>query len=126
MTKVYEMTPGMHQGDHAFASPLQSLELLQRFYDPKTHKVSAEEASRGMIAEARVAIGTRGRASPEDYRAMAKQSRAAGITADDQFLYEDLPAIMIAWVALGPAQRSPGTTANSYAWDNDQGSLPKT
>jgi hypothetical protein len=94
MTQVYEAIPGLHQGDHTFAAT-QSLELLQRIYD-KNGKIDPEVLNRGLIAEASVAIGTGGRASPEDYRAMAKQSRAAGMLSNDQFLYEDLPAVMIA------------------------------
>lgn len=92
---VLKSLPGRASSDPAYAAA-QTVELLQRYYNPKTGHIDMREFTRNVEAETRVAVGTGGRVTPEQYRAYAKQSRAAGMTADDQFLYEDLPAVLIA------------------------------
>jgi hypothetical protein len=92
---VLRSLPGRGRGDPAFAAA-QTVELLQRFYDPKTGHIDMREFTRNVEAETRVAVGIGGRVTPEQYRAYAKQSRVAGMSADDQFLYQDLPAVLIA------------------------------
>ncbi|MGI4943781.1 MAG: hypothetical protein ACRYHQ_25000, partial [Janthinobacterium lividum] len=99
--------PGAHQGDEGFAAA-QAVELLQRYTDPKTHQVNLAEMTRNINAMAQVATGTGGRADPAKYVAFAKQARVGGMLADDQFLYRDLPATMI---ALGGSRAGTGDAA---------------
>ena len=99
--------PGSHQGDEGFAAA-QAVELLQRYTDPKTHQVNLAEMTRNINAMAQVATGTGGRADPAKYVAFAKQARVGGMMADDQFLYRDLPATMI---ALGGSRAGTGDAA---------------
>ena len=45
---------------------------------------------------ARVSVATNARVGPQDYLGFAKQARVAGMTLSDEFVYEKLPAIMMA------------------------------
>lgn len=106
---VLENGPGKNRGDQAFAAA-QSTELMQRAIDPKTKTIDAEQFNRDAEAMMRVRLGTGGRVSPTDYAAMAKQARSMGITANDDFLFRDLPAMMVAL----PGNRA-GTALNALS-----------
>lgn len=107
MAYVLKNMPGAHHGDSAFAGA-QAIEVMQRFYDPKTHQVSMEAFNQQLAAMQQVAVGTRGRVPPEAYLAFAKQSRVGGMVADDQFLYRDLPGMLI---SLGGSRAGTGDAA---------------
>ena len=96
--------PGQHRGDQAFAAA-QAVEVMQRFYDPKTHQVNIDAMNQQIGAMAQVAAGTGGRADPGMYLGFAKQARIGGMVANDQFLYRDLPAMLI---ALGGSRAGTG------------------
>ena len=104
---VLKSLPGAHHGDAAFAAA-QAVEVMQRLYDPKTHALDINAMNQQMAAMQQVALGTGGRVTPEMYLAFAKQARAGGMLANDQFLYRDLPATMI---ALGGSRAGTGEAA---------------
>lgn len=99
--------PGAHGGDPVFAAA-QAVEVMQRMYDPKTHEIDIGAMNKQIAAMAQVAAGTGGRDGPQQYLALGKQARIGGMVANDQFLYRDAPAAMI---ALGGSRFGTGMTA---------------
>ena len=107
LSLLYQSLPGAHHGDPAYAAG-QAIEVMQRFYDPKTHAVDMGAFNQQLSAMARVAVGTGGRVSGDAYLGFAKQARLGGMLANDDFLYGDLPAMMI---ALGGSRSGTGDSA---------------
>ncbi len=107
MAYVLKNMPGAHKGDSSFAA-MQAIEVMQRFYDPKTHQVSMEAFNQQLAAMTQVAAGTGGRVDGSAYLGFAKQARIGGMVANDQFLYRDLPAMLI---ALGGNRAGTGEAA---------------
>lgn len=104
---VLASLPGAHHGDSGFAAA-QAVEVMQRMYDPQTHQIDMAAFNKQIAAMTQVAVGTGGRDTPQMYLAMAKQARMAGMLANDQFLYRDLPAMQI---ALGGNRTGTGMAA---------------
>ena len=104
---IFSSLPGVKQGDQAYAAG-QAIEVMQRFYNPKTHQVDMGAFNQQLAAMAGVAVGTGGRDSGQSYLAMAKQARLGGMLASDEFLYGDMPAIAI---ALGGSRAGTGLSA---------------
>ena len=90
---VLQSLPGAHKGDPGYAAA-QAVEVMQRFYS--NGHVDMGAMNQQLAAMTQVAVGTGGRADPAAYLAFAKQARLGGMLANDQFLYRDLPAVMIA------------------------------
>lgn len=104
---VLRNMPGARQGDSAFAA-MQATELMQRHYNPQTHHVDMDALNRQVAAMQRVALATGGRVNGATYLGFAKQARIGGMVANDQYLYEDLPALLI---ALGGNRTGTGDAA---------------
>lgn len=104
---VIKNLPGAHHGDESFAAA-QAIEVMQRFYDKKTHQVDVSAFNQQMAAMVQVAAGTGGRVEGNAYLGFAKQSRVGGMVANDQYLYRDLPAMLI---SLGGNRAGTGDAA---------------
>lgn len=107
MAYVLKNMPGAHKGDSSFAA-MQAIEVMQRFYDPSTHKVSMEAFNQQLAAMTQVAVGTGGRVDGSAYLGFAKSARVGGMAANDEFLYRDLPAMLI---SLGGSRAGTGEAA---------------
>ena len=107
LSLLYQSLPSSHRGDPAYAAG-QAIEVMQRFYDPKTHQVDMGAFNAQLAAMAKVAVGTGGRVSGDAYLSFAKQARMGGMLASDEFLYGDLPALMI---SLGGSRAGTGDAA---------------
>ncbi|MGI4951193.1 MAG: hypothetical protein ACRYGM_05260 [Janthinobacterium lividum] len=104
---VSKNLPGAHRGDSSFAG-MQAIEVMQRFYDSKTGHVSMDAFNQQLAAMSQVAVGTGGRVDGGAYLGFAKQSRVGGMVANDQYLYRDLPAMLI---SLGGNRAGTGDAA---------------
>lgn len=104
---VIKNLPGAHHGDESFAAA-QAIEVMQRFYDRKTHQVDVGAFNQQMNAMVQVAAGTGGRVEGNAYLGFAKQARVGGMVANDQFLYRDLPAML---VSMGGSRVGTGDAA---------------
>ena len=89
-------------GTGAFAAA-KAMELLGGMIDEKTdasgatvREINPELLQRRLDAMTRVAVATNGRVAPQDYLGFAKQARIAGMTLSDEFIYEKLPAMLMA------------------------------
>lgn len=107
MAYVLANIPGAKKGDTSFAN-MQAVEVMQRHVDPVTHKVDMAALNQQLAAMTQVAVGTGGRVDGPAYLGFAKQSRVGGMVANDKYLYEDLPAILI---ALGGQRAGTGDAA---------------
>ena len=90
-------------GDPAFAAA-KALEIMggmtEDYRDPKTGKIE-ERLNPALLHDrvqkmARVSVATAGRVGPEDYLGFAKQARVGGMQLSDEFVYEKLPAMLMA------------------------------
>ncbi len=104
---VIKNLPGAHHGDESFAAA-QAVEVMQRFYDRKTNQVDVGAFNQQMAAMVQVAAGTGGRVEGNAYLGFAKQARVGGMVANDQFLYRDLPAMLI---SMGGTRSGTGDAA---------------
>lgn len=100
---------GKQKGDPTFAAA-KAQELLGHLIDEKTGGVSSQELQKHLDAMGQVAVATNNRVGPTDYLATVKQARLAGILADDQFLYKDMPALMM---EMGGSRAGTGMAAFS-------------
>ncbi len=107
MAYVLKNMPGAHKGDSSFAA-MQAIEVMQRFYDPSTHQVSMDAFNQQLAAMTQVAVGTGGRVDGSAYLGFAKSARVGGMAANDEFLYRDLPAMLI---SLGGNRAGTGEAA---------------
>ena len=94
---------GGGSGDPAFAAA-KAMEILGQLTtevrNPETGKIEpkidAKQLQPHLEAMARVAIATNGRVDPQMYLAFAKQARVGGMNLSDEFIYEKLPAMLMA------------------------------
>ena len=91
---------GGGQGDQAFAAG-KALEIMGGMVDESTdaagHTVRTINPELGMARLKKmeqVAVAFDSRVMPSDYLGFAKQSRVAGMTLSDEFIYEKLPAMI--------------------------------
>ena len=104
---VIKNLPGAHHGDESFAAA-QAVEVMQRFYNKNTHQIDVNAFNQQMAAMVQVAAGTGGRVAGGAYLGFAKSSRVGGMAANDQFLYRDLPAML---VSMGGSRVGTGEAA---------------
>lgn len=89
-------------GDAAFAA-MKAMEVMGALTEDSTgadghtsSHLNRDLLMRRLDALSRVEVATNMRVGPADYLGFAKQSRVAGMTLTDEFIYEKLPAIMMA------------------------------
>jgi hypothetical protein len=95
MGLLLQSIPGAHHGDPAYAGA-QAIEVAQRFYNPKTHAIDMDQFNQQLAAMTGVSLATANRVTPETYLAFVKQARLGGMLGNDQFLYQDAPALLAA------------------------------
>lgn len=102
LTALLKVMDKRRGGDGAFAAA-KAMEIMGGMIDEHTDASghTTREINPALLQErldkmARVSVATNARVSPQDYLAFAKQARVAGMTLSDEFIYEKLPAIMLA------------------------------
>ena len=104
-------------GDPAFAAA-KALEILGKMTDEKkdpvtgavTREISGEELNKHLADLTKVAFSTQGRVNPLTWLALAKQARTGGMLLNDEFLFQELPAMML---SMGGDR--PGTAIQSLS-----------